>query len=102
MITPIPVAALATLPDWTLQPGRDALTRTCTFRSFSEAFGFMTRVAMAAEKMNHHPEWTNVYNRVDITLTSHDISALSERDIRLAGIIDRLVRAGRVSQEQPT
>jgi 4a-hydroxytetrahydrobiopterin dehydratase len=94
-------AALAALPQWTLDSERDAISRSLTFRTFSEAFGFMTRVAMAAERLNHHPEWTNVYNRVDITLTSHDISALSERDIKLAGIIDRLAGAPPLSGKEP-
>ena len=94
-------AALTGLAGWTLVEGRDALSRSFTFRNFSEAFGFMTRVAMAAEKMSHHPEWSNVYNRVDITLTSHDISALSTRDVELAGIIDRLAGAPRATEKRP-
>ncbi len=85
--------ALADVPDWTEVPGKDAIRRGFKFRNFSEAFGFMSRVALAAEKMDHHPDWSNVYDRVDIELSSHDIGGLSERDIRLAGIIDRLAGA---------
>jgi 4a-hydroxytetrahydrobiopterin dehydratase len=79
---------LAALPDWAVAPGRDALTRSFKFPDFSAAWGFMTRVALAAERMDHHPEWTNVYNRVDIVLTSHDAGGLSQRDIALARLID--------------
>ncbi|MFC5069885.1 4a-hydroxytetrahydrobiopterin dehydratase [Flaviflagellibacter deserti] len=82
--------ALSKLPDWKPVDGRDAIERSFQFKNFSQAFGFMTRVALAAEKMDHHPEWSNVYNKVDILLTSHDVKGLSERDIKLAGIIDRL------------
>ena len=62
-----------------------------TFKNFNEAFGFMTRVALLAEKMNHHPEWYNVYNKVDVTLTSHDIQGLSKRDTRMAKFMDDIV-----------
>ncbi|WP_323134646.1 4a-hydroxytetrahydrobiopterin dehydratase [Aromatoleum toluclasticum] len=81
-------AALATLPDWTLAPGRDAITRSIRFKDFNAAFAFMARVALKAEKMDHHPEWFNVYNRVDITLSTHDAGGLTERDIALARFID--------------
>jgi 4a-hydroxytetrahydrobiopterin dehydratase len=70
--------------------GRDALTRTIKFKDFSAAFGFMTQVALAAEKLDHHPEWSNVWNRVEITLSTHDAGGLTERDIKLARIIDKL------------
>ena len=70
--------------------GRDALSRTFKFADFSAAFGFMTRVALAAEKLDHHPEWFNVWNRVEITLSTHDAGGLTERDIKLAKIIDKL------------
>jgi 4a-hydroxytetrahydrobiopterin dehydratase len=71
--------------------GRDAITRSFRFRDFSEAWGFMSRVALAAEAEDHHPEWSNVWNRVEITLTTHDAGGLSARDIRLAQVIDALV-----------
>jgi 4a-hydroxytetrahydrobiopterin dehydratase len=85
-------AGLATLlPAWRMVQGRDAITRSFRFRDFSEAWGFMSRVALAAEAENHHPEWSNVWNRVEITLTTHDAGGLSARDIRLAQVIDALV-----------
>jgi len=77
-------------PEWTLVEGRDAIFRSIRFADFTSAFGFMTQVAFHAEKADHHPEWFNVYNRVDITLTTHDADGLSRRDIDLARIIDRL------------
>ncbi len=80
--------SLATLPDWTYDGERDAITRRFTFRDFNQAFGFMTRVALLAEKADHHPEWSNVWNRVDILLTTHDAGGLSMRDIALAQAID--------------
>ena len=84
-------AALAKLSGWTEVPGRDAIARKFTFKDFNAAFGFMTRIAILAEKADHHPEWFNVYNRVDITLTTHDAGGLSQRDIALAEAIDRAV-----------
>lgn len=75
---------------WTFEDGGKALTRTLKFKDFSEAFAFLTRVAMHAEKVNHHPEFTNVWNRVDFRLTSHDAGGVTERDIRLARAINRL------------
>jgi len=81
-------AALASLPLWTLQDGRDAIARSIKFKDFNTAWGFMTRVALAAEKMDHHPEWFNVWNRVDIVLSTHDAGGLSERDVALAKFID--------------
>ena len=80
-------AALAGLPDWTLRSDGLAITRRFTFADFSEAFAFMTRVALYAEKADHHPEWENVWNRVDITLTTHDAGGLSERDVAMATAI---------------
>ncbi len=82
--------ALAPLLDngWKLVDGRDALTKSLAFKNFNQAFGFMTHVAMQAEKMDHHPEWFNVYNKVDVTLSSHDVNGLSDRDVRLAKFID--------------
>lgn len=82
-------AALAELKGWSAVEGRDAIFRSFTFKTFNQAFAFMSRVALAAEKMDHHPEWFNVYNRVDITLSSHDVGGLSQRDIDLAKKIDR-------------
>ncbi len=83
--------SLAELPDWTLREDGLAITRAFKFRNFSEAFAFMTRVALAAEKLDHHPEWSNVYNRVTITLTTHDAGGLSERDIKMARAINKLM-----------
>lgn len=84
-------AALAMeLPGWSLVEGRDAITRRFRFADFSEAFGFMTRVALLAEAQNHHPEWFNVWNRVDITLSTHDAGGLSVKDVTLARAIDAL------------
>ena len=81
-------AALKALADWTEVPGRDAISRSLRFKDFNTAFAFMTRVALKAERMDHHPEWFNVYNRVDVTLATHDCGGLSERDIALAQFID--------------
>jgi 4a-hydroxytetrahydrobiopterin dehydratase len=78
------------LPGWRLVDGRDAIARTFTFKDFNAAFGFMARVALAAERLNHHPEWFNVWNRVDVTLSSHDAGGLTERDLKLAEIMDRI------------
>lgn len=83
-------AALDRLGEWDFDEARDALTRRFLFADFSEAFAFMTRVALAAEKADHHPEWSNVWNRVDILLTTHDAGGLSQRDVDLAHIIDTL------------
>ncbi len=83
-------AALAKLPGWSEVPGRDAIAKTFTFKDFNAAFGFMTRVAMIAEKLDHHPEWFNVYKTVDVTLASHDAGGVTERDIALAQAMDRL------------
>ena len=84
-------AALAELPEWTLRGDGLAIQRQFQFKNFSEAWGFMNRVALIAEKHDHHPEWSNVYNRVAITLTTHDASGLSERDAKMALAIDKLV-----------
>lgn len=81
-------AALAELPGWTLRADGRAILREFRFADFVEAFGFMTRVALHAEKADHHPEWFNVYNRVEITLTTHDADGLSERDVKMARVID--------------
>ena len=78
------------LPHWTVLAGPDAIRRELKFRDFSAAWGFMSRVALLAEAQDHHPEWQNVYNRVTITLTTHDAGGLSERDMKLAAAIDKL------------
>ena len=78
---------------WTSVEDRDAITKMFSFKNFNEAFGFMTRVAMLAEKMNHHPEWSNVYNKVDVTLTSHDVQGISQRDVRMAKFMDDVIEA---------
>jgi 4a-hydroxytetrahydrobiopterin dehydratase len=83
--------SLATLPEWTTATDVDGIARTFSFSSFVDAFGFMTKVALLAEKADHHPEWSNVYNRVHIMLTTHDAGGLSQRDIALAGAIDALI-----------
>ena len=80
--------ALDGLAEWDYDDARDAITRTIVFADFVEAFGFMTQVAMMAEKADHHPEWKNVYNRVEILLTTHDAGGLSDRDIEMAEAID--------------
>ena len=83
--------ALDGLPDWDHDEARDAITRRFVFADFAEAFGFMTRVAILAEKADHHPEWSNVYNRVEILLTTHDAGGLSHRDVELATAIDGIL-----------
>lgn len=85
-------AALDELDEWEFDDARDALTRQFIFKDFSEAFAFMTRVALLAEVMDHHPEWSNVWNRVNILLTTHDAGGLSERDVGMARAIDALVQ----------
>ena len=84
-------AALAGLPGWALRADGLALVRGFKFADFGQAFGFMTRVALAAEKADHHPEWFNVYNRVEITLTTHDCGGVSVRDVALAEAISAMV-----------
>jgi 4a-hydroxytetrahydrobiopterin dehydratase len=81
-------AALKELSAWRDVAGRDAISRSLKFKDFNTAFTFMTRVALKAERMDHHPEWFNVYNRVDVTLSTHDCGGLSERDVALAAFID--------------
>lgn len=83
--------ALDRLGEWDYDDARDALTRRFLFADFSEAFAFMTRVALLAEKADHHPEWSNVWNRVDILLTTHDAGGLSSRDVDMATAIDDLL-----------
>jgi len=85
--------ALAKLPGWSEVKDRDAITRTFVFRDFNEAFGFMTRAALIAEKLDHHPEWFNVYKTVTVTLSTHDAGGLTERDVKLAEAMNRLAGA---------
>lgn len=82
-------AELAKLDGWAAVAGRPAIHKSFVFKSFSEAWGFMNRTALAAEKLNHHPEWFNVYNRVDVTLSTHDAGGLTELDFKLAGRMDK-------------
>ncbi|MFO1361458.1 MAG: 4a-hydroxytetrahydrobiopterin dehydratase [Burkholderiales bacterium] len=83
-------AALARLPGWSRVDGRAAIAKKFQFADFNAAWGFMARVALAAEKQNHHPEWFNVWNRVEITLSTHDAGGLSARDVRLAEAIEAI------------
>jgi 4a-hydroxytetrahydrobiopterin dehydratase len=87
--------ALAKLAGWSEVKDRDAISRTFAFRDFNEAFGFMTRAALVAEKLDHHPEWFNVYDKVEVTLATHDAGGVTERDIELAAAMDRLADASR-------
>jgi 4a-hydroxytetrahydrobiopterin dehydratase len=81
-------AALSALPDWSAVEGRDAIFRRFKFKTFNEAWGFMSRVALRAEQMDHHPEWFNVYSTVEVTLTTHECGGLSIKDIELAKFIE--------------
>ena len=80
--------ALGDLPGWSEVAGRDAIQRTFKFADFNAAFGFMTRAALKADQMDHHPEWFNVYNKVQVTLTTHDAGGVTEKDIRLAAFMN--------------
>ena len=86
-------AALKDLPGWAAaEGGRDAIRRAFRFKDFNAAFGFMSRVAMMAEKLDHHPEWFNVYNRVEVTLATHDADGVTELDVRLAKFMDEVAK----------
>lgn len=85
--------AIAALPGWREVEGRDAIIRNFRFRNFNAAFGFMTRAALVAERMNHHPEWSNVYNRVDVVLTTHDAGGVTRLDLELARIMNEIAGA---------
>ena len=84
------VEALAELTNWTRVEGRDAIHRQFVFKNFIEAWGFMSQAAIHAEKLNHHPEWSNVYKTVEVTLTTHDVDGLSDLDVKLAKVMDQL------------
>ena len=86
-------AALRRLPLWSPAEGRDAIVRKLAFKTFAEAFGFMAQIALVAERMDHHPEWFNVYNRVEILLATHESGGVTERDVKLAEAIDKAARA---------
>ena len=91
--------ALAQLPAWSAHNGdRRAITRSLRFADFNAAFGFMSRVALLAEKMDHHPEWSNVYNRVEVLLTTHDAGGVTDRDVRMARFIDEAALAAGVRE----
>tara|TARA_R110002096_G_scaffold228177_2_gene417590 strand:- start:105 stop:395 length:291 start_codon:yes stop_codon:yes gene_type:complete len=81
--------AIRDLDGWAEVPGRDAIVKTFTFKDFNAAFGFMSRAALKAEKMDHHPEWYNIYNRVEVTLATHDAGGVTQKDIDLAAFMDR-------------
>jgi 4a-hydroxytetrahydrobiopterin dehydratase len=83
-------SALAQLKGWTEVQGRDAITKKFVFRDFNEAFGFMSRAALVAEKMDHHPEWFNVYKTVEVTLSTHDAGGVTALDVQLAQTMDKL------------
>jgi 4a-hydroxytetrahydrobiopterin dehydratase len=83
-------SALAKLSGWSEVSGRDAIARKFTFKDFNEAFGFMARAALVAEKMDHHPEWSNVYKTVDVTLATHDAGGVTELDVKLAEAMNRI------------
>lgn len=91
--------ALAQLPAWSVHDGdRPAITRSLRFADFNAAFGFMSRVALLAEKMDHHPEWSNVYNRVEVLLTTHDAGGVTDKDVRMARFIDEAALAAGVRE----
>jgi 4a-hydroxytetrahydrobiopterin dehydratase len=86
-------SAVAALTGWAEANGGDAIAKTFTFKNFNAAFGFMTRVALVAEKMDHHPEWRNVYRTVEVTLSTHDAGGVTERDVKLARSMDEIAGA---------
>jgi 4a-hydroxytetrahydrobiopterin dehydratase len=83
-------SALARLNGWSETAGRDAITKKFVFNDFNQAFGFMTRAALVAEKMDHHPEWFNVYKTVEVTLSTHDAGGLTDLDVKLAEVMDKI------------
>jgi len=94
-------SALARVKSWREVAGRDAITRKFVFKDFSEAFGFMARAALVAEKLDHHPEWSNVYKTVEVTLSTHDAGGLTELDVKLAEAMDKLADNRRVNSALP-
>jgi 4a-hydroxytetrahydrobiopterin dehydratase len=86
-------AAIAQLDGWTAHAERDAILKTFRFKDFNSAFGFMARVALRAEQLDHHPEWSNVYNRVEVLLTTHDADGVTDRDVALARFMDEAAKA---------
>ena len=104
MVEKIPADAgalmLSELPAWKKLEGSDAIKRIIKFDNFNQAWGFMTRIALEAERINHHPEWLNIYGKVEVTLTTHECDGLSERDIILARFIDATVREMTTNQEK--
>ena len=97
----LPIAeVLSQLPVWAAAPGeRDAIRRTFRFSDFTAAFGWMTRMAIMAEKLDHHPEWFNVYNRVEVTLTTHDAGGVTELDVTLAGLMDMAAKSAGMKED---
>lgn len=85
------VEAMQDLEGWAREDGRESIRKSYNFKDFNEAWGFMSRVALLAETMNHHPEWSNVYNRVDVVLSTHDVNGLSELDFEMAAKMDRFL-----------
>lgn len=83
-------AALSQLPGWAAVKGREAIEKSFRFADFNQAFGFMTRIALAAEKLDHHPEWFNVYNKVEVVLSTHDAGGVTELDVQLAKLMDQI------------
>ncbi len=86
-------SALSELSNWKAVEGRDAITRKFEFKNFNEAFAFMTRSALLAEKMDHHPEWFNVYNKLEVTLSTHDAGGITENDVKMARAMDSYAKA---------
>ena len=82
--------SMGQLPGWSAVEGRNAIAKTFRFKDFNAAFGFMSRVALLAERMDHHPEWFNVYNRVEVTLATHDAGGVTERDVRMARFMEEI------------
>ena len=95
-------AALAKLNGWREVADRDAISKRFEFKDFNQAFGFMATAALVAEKLNHHPEWFNVYNKVDVTLSTHDAGGLTDLDVMLAEAMDRLVTTSPTATTSPT